>query len=59
MTHFPVKVIYRMPMMLGFVTVVGLLSALLGDGIWDSFSWVLLGVPLVTCVFFLFRRRES
>jgi hypothetical protein len=38
--------VYRVPLFLSFVTTVGLLSALLGDGVWDAFSWVLLAIPI-------------
>ena len=30
--------IWRMPILLGIVTIVGLMSALLGDGVWDLVS---------------------
>lgn len=38
---------YRGPFLLGAVTLVGLLSALLGDGVWDTCSWLLLAVPII------------
>lgn len=39
--------IYRWPMLLFVVITSGVLSALLGDHIWDSLSWLLLSVPLL------------
>jgi hypothetical protein len=39
--------IYRWPMLLFVVITGGVLSALLGDDIWDSLSWLLLSVPLL------------
>jgi hypothetical protein len=39
--------IYRWPILLFVVITGGILSALLGDDIWDSLSWLLLSVPLL------------
>ena len=35
------------PMVLGTMTVVGLISALVADGIWDLLSWLMLLVPVL------------
>jgi hypothetical protein len=35
--------VFGVPVLLALVSVVGLLSALLGDGVWDAVSWVGLG----------------
>ncbi len=35
------------PLLLAAVTLVGLASGILGDGIWDYISWVALSVPLL------------
>jgi hypothetical protein len=43
--------IYRWPLALGALTLVGLLAALLGDGVWNVVSWLALGV--VTAVLLL------
>jgi hypothetical protein len=42
----PLRKVYRIPLFLSFITTVGLLSALLGDGVWDAFSWILLAIPI-------------
>jgi hypothetical protein len=34
------------PVALGILTVIGLLSALLGDGMWDALSAITLGAPV-------------
>lgn len=39
--------IFRIPLLLAALGVIGLLSALVGDGIWDGVSWVCLGIPVV------------
>jgi hypothetical protein len=38
--------IFAWPAVIAALSTVGLLSALLGDGIWDGVSWVVLAVPI-------------
>ena len=38
--------IFGAPVLLGIVSLVGLLSALFADGLWDVLSWFALGAPL-------------
>jgi len=38
--------IFGWPVVLAAVTALGLVSALLGDGVWDVASWLTLGAPL-------------
>ena len=37
--------IFAFPLLLGVLTTVGLVAALVGDGIWDGLSWLTLGFP--------------
>jgi len=46
---------WRCPVVLGMATAVGLLSALLGDSIWDTLSWIGLGAPVVVAAWFAWR----
>lgn len=39
--------IFRWPLLIGLLAALGLLSALLGDGLYDVVSWLALGLPLV------------
>ena len=39
--------IWAAPIVLGIVSTIGLVSALLGDGIWDLLSWLLPSSSLV------------
>ncbi|EXF42728.1 hypothetical protein BAY1663_04861 [Pseudomonas sp. BAY1663] len=39
--------IFRWPLALALLSLFGLLSALLGDGIHDLLSWLALGIPLL------------
>ena len=38
--------IFRWPLWLGVLTVVGLASALFGNEGWDALSWIALAIPL-------------
>lgn len=38
--------LWAMPILLGVLTTIGLVSALLGDGIWDIVSAFALGAPV-------------
>ncbi len=42
--------VYGPALILAAVTICGLLSALLGDGIWDELSWTVLALPLAVIV---------
>ena len=42
--------IWGAPIMLGALTIFGLLAALLGIGVWHWLSWLSLAVPLVIVV---------
>lgn len=47
--------IWRMPVVLAIVSSIGLIAALLGDGMWDGVSWIALATPLVVCGWHLMR----
>ncbi|SEQ96026.1 hypothetical protein SAMN05216600_11292 [Pseudomonas cuatrocienegasensis] len=49
---------FALPLLIGLLSAVGLLSALLGDGGWDAVAWLGLGVPAVLSVWPLLRRRQ-
>lgn len=38
--------IFRTPLWIGLLSMVGLIGALVGDGWWDALSWLALAVPL-------------
>ncbi len=44
---FPFRRVYGPAAIIAAVTFCGLLSALLGDGIWDAVSWCALAIPLI------------
>jgi hypothetical protein len=58
MTHTPFVRLWGAPIVLAILTVIGLLSALLGDGVWDALSAVALGVPVLCCAWYGLRRKS-
>ena len=38
--------VWGMPIVLGIVTIIGLLLAIMGTGAWRIFSWITLSLPL-------------
>ena len=48
----PAGAMWRWPIVLGVASAVGLLSALLGDAVWDALSWVGLGAPVAVAAWF-------
>lgn len=50
------RAVYKMPLALGISTLVGLLFALVGDGIYDIASWIALAIPIGLLAFHLSRR---
>jgi hypothetical protein len=51
--------IWGAPIVLAILTTIGLISALLGDGIWDAVSAVTLGIPALLCFWYGLRRQSS
>lgn len=47
--------IFGVPILLAIVTAAGLLSALLGDGVWNALSWLALGIPLLVIAWYAGR----
>ena len=45
--------IFLIPAILALLVAVGLVLALLGDGIWDALSWFCLLVPVVAAIYFI------
>ena len=57
MSRTPMQ-IWGVPIVLAILTTVGLVSALLGDGIWDALSAVTLGIPVLVGGWCMLRRRR-
>jgi len=50
--------IFAAPIMIGALSIVGLLAALIGDGWWDAVSWLSLILPILLYLFFVARRTR-
>jgi len=46
--------VFAIPVLLGLLSSLGLLSALLGDEMWDALSWLALGVPCAVIAWYWF-----
>ena len=55
----PFLKLWGMPILLGLLTTVGLVSALLGDGIWDLVSAFALCAPVLAALCFGLRGWRS
>ncbi|HKU97358.1 MAG TPA: hypothetical protein VJR58_18875 [Vineibacter sp.] len=49
--------IFGIPLVLAIATIIGLVSALLEDGVWDALSWVTLGLPMLVAAWAIWFRR--
>lgn len=47
--------IWGMPIVIGMLSAVGLFSALVGDGVWDSVSWLALATPVAVTLWHVGR----
>jgi hypothetical protein len=55
-SHRTLRQIFALPIMIGILSTVGLLAALVGDGWWDGLSWASLSLPVLLYLFFMIRR---
>lgn len=49
--------IFAIPTVLALLSAVGLVSALVGDGVWDVLSWLTLAVPIAIGAYCFARPR--
>ena len=50
--------IFGIPLLTALLSAIGLLSALVGDGIWDRVSWVTLLIPILLCGYCLRQAQK-
>jgi hypothetical protein len=48
---------FAWPLLLAVLSGLGLVLALLGDGVWDAASWLLLATPIAAAAWMLASRR--
>ena len=51
--------IFTVPLVVAVISLVGLLSALVGDDWWDAVSWLTLGIPIALYLVFYYLRRAA
>lgn len=52
----PLRRVFGVPLVLAVASVIGLISALVGDDIWDVLSWLTLAVPVAVILWYWLRR---
>ena len=53
------RTVYGGPILLGVLSIAGLLTALLSEGAGRYFSWIAVGAPVVVTVWFFARRKRG
>ncbi|CAM5419307.1 putative protein OS=Afipia felis OX=1035 GN=NCTC12722_02564 PE=4 SV=1 [Afipia felis] len=57
--HRTLGQIFTVPLLIGVMSLVGLVAALVGDGIWDALSWLMLATPIVIYIVCVYIPRRS
>ena len=57
--HRTLQQIFALPILIGILSTVGLIAALVGDGWWDGLSWATLALPVLLYLFFYFRKYAT
>lgn len=55
----PFRRLWGAPVVLGIMTAIGLVSALLGDGLWDAVSALMLAAPVLVSAWFYWKRPTA
>lgn len=50
--------IFATPLVIGILSTIGLISALVGDDVWDGLSWLSLAIPCLLLIGFIARPRK-
>jgi hypothetical protein len=51
--------VYGGPLLIGMLSIAGLLTALLSEGVGRYFSWIALGAPVAATAWFFVRRKRA
>jgi hypothetical protein len=51
--------IFAIPIIMGLLSGIGLVTALVGDDIWDWLSWATLGIPILVIAYFIIRPARA
>jgi hypothetical protein len=55
--HYSLWQIFRWPLLIGLLSAIGLVSALVGDDLWDAISWATLAVPVTVTGWGMWRKQ--
>ena len=50
--------VFAIPLVVAILSLIGLIGALLGDGVWDGIGWIGLGACVAVTVWALIARRH-
>lgn len=50
--------VWTVPVILAILSLIGLIAALVGDGLLDGVSWLTLGIPLAVIGWYVYRPRR-
>jgi len=53
----PLAVIFRVPLLIAALSLIGLISALVGDATWDALSWFTLGSGVAVMAWYARPKR--
>lgn len=48
--------VFAAPLAIAVLSIVGLISALVGDDVWDVLSWLTLAIPVAVSLYYWLRR---
>ncbi|MCF2489344.1 hypothetical protein [Dyadobacter sp. CY347] len=51
--------VWGLPILIGILSAIGLVSALTGDGFFDLLSWLTLGIPVILAVWYLMKPKKN
>jgi hypothetical protein len=54
--RFSLRQVFAAPLAIAILSIVGLISALVGDDIWDVLSWLTLAIPVAVILYCWLRR---
>ncbi|MBI2262659.1 MAG: hypothetical protein HYU62_13465 [Caulobacterales bacterium] len=56
--HFGLAAIFAVPAVVAVLSLIGLVAALIGDGVWNAIGWLGLGASVAVLVWALIVRRH-
>ncbi|NHK26533.1 hypothetical protein FF098_001270 [Parvularcula flava] len=51
------RAIFAIPLFIAVTSLIGLVTALVGNDLWDALSWLTLGLPVAITIWALMKRR--